>query len=248
MRTSESVQQWLHYLFPDELVALKQIASTLPPNPTIVNIGAGGGTSGLAFMEARPQLDTNLITVDITDKSSPFGCLAAERQMFEEAGYPRGNQTWRQIHADSKTVKLDEPVDLVFIDGDHSYYGCAGDILNWWPQLGRCGIMAIHDYNKMAVYDGREIADAPHPTPWPGVDNAVHEFISIGNFETWYAVDTMAVFFASGTLEGLDSNDPFIYAMIKAVENLARLKPGQPCGKDCFPPDGRACHRCGRAR
>ena len=49
--------------------------------------------------------------------------------------------------------------DMVFIDGDHSYEGCAADIRNYLPLLKRGGLLCGHDYH------------------WPGVKRAVDEAI-----------------------------------------------------------------------
>lgn len=38
-------------------------------------------------------------------------------------------------------------VDMVWIDGDHSYEGCKADILGWMPHVKDGGIMAFHDYD-----------------------------------------------------------------------------------------------------
>ena len=206
-RTSESIQKWLRYLFIDELAALKRLAADLPPDPTIVNIGAGGGTSGLAFMESRGDL--HLITIDIQDESSPFGCLEAERRMLLEAGYPKSmQQKWNQIHGDSKTVSLLDPVDMAFIDGDHSYEGCAGDIAAWWPQIKPGGIMAIHDYDKERVFLGRDDAEVtPHSSAWPDVDRAVSEFIETALHEKYEVVDTLIVLYKPGQEEVRNEKD-----------------------------------------
>lgn len=47
--------------------------------------------------------------------------------------------------------------DFVFIDADHSYEGCAGDIDAYLPLLKSGGLMSGHDYH------------------WPGVAQAVQE-------------------------------------------------------------------------
>ncbi|MCI0400646.1 MAG: class I SAM-dependent methyltransferase [Gammaproteobacteria bacterium] len=39
----------------------------------------------------------------------------------------------------------EEPVDFVFIDGDHSYEGLRGDWQGWSPLVGLGGIVALHD-------------------------------------------------------------------------------------------------------
>ncbi len=216
--TSESLQASFRYLFLSELAALKQLARSLPPNPVVVNIGAGSGTSGLAFMESRSDLF--MITVDIEGGDSPFGSLYSERHVLEQAGIP--DYRYHQILGDSKQVGetaqstfnmlvyeddklinimkrflLDgiptKFADLVFIDGDHSYNGAKGDILAWIPNIKPGGIMAVHDFNKKEVYKDGPIDNAPHPLPWPGVDRAVRKFLC-PFYEIVLQVDTLIVF------------------------------------------------------
>ena len=201
MITSEGLQASFRYLFVSELAALKQLAQSLPErNPRIINIGAGSGTSGLAFMESRP--DIFLTTIDIQDEDSPFGCLEAERRVIDEAGYgniPGMIKRHLQIHADSKVVGKEfqeagfRKASLVFIDGDHSYNGCKGDILAWLPNIKPGGIMAVHDFNKKEVYKDGPIENAPHPLPWPGVDRAVRKFLCL-RYEIILQVATLVAF------------------------------------------------------
>ncbi len=40
---------------------------------------------------------------------------------------------------------LPNPVDLVFVDSEHTYDGAAGDIACWAPRLKPGGLMAFHD-------------------------------------------------------------------------------------------------------
>ena len=40
---------------------------------------------------------------------------------------------------------FDKPVELVFIDGDHSYKGVKRDFELWFPKVVEGGIMAFHD-------------------------------------------------------------------------------------------------------
>ena len=147
--TSESLQAAFKYLFPNEVPALKELARSLPINPVVINIGAGAGTSGLAFLESRPDL--YLITIDIRAADSPLGCLAAEERVLKDAGLwgDRNRQIWSSsINAGWTWQYTDDKVDMVFIDGEHSYEDCKGDIEAWLPNIKPGGIIAIHNYGS----------------------------------------------------------------------------------------------------
>lgn len=195
--TSESLQSAFGYLFPLEVLALKELAQSLPLNPVVANIGAGAGTSGLAFMESRDDL--RLITVDIQYEDSPLGCIAAEQSLMRQGGY-----SGRYFYAvgDSKQIGLDwledyhyfGQCDLCLIDADHSYNGCKGDILAWLPNIKPGGIMAVHDFEKKKRWEQGDIPDkAPHPLPWPGVDRAVRHCLC-GKYDIVLQVDTLIAF------------------------------------------------------
>ena len=49
------------------------------------------------------------------------------------------------ITADTKDIKWDKPVDLVFIDGDHSYKGVQNDIIKFLPYINKNGYAIFHD-------------------------------------------------------------------------------------------------------
>lgn len=206
--TSESLQASFGYLFPAEVAALKQLAQSLPPNPIVINIGAGSGTSGLAFMESRPDL--YLYTIDVQKEDSPYGCLYAEKQVINQAGYIYHNTAMfpfnrgYQLHGDSKVVGSQWPlwslyynhigVDMVFVDADHSYRGAKGDILAWLPNIKPGGVMAVHDFEKKKVYARGNLPDkVPHPLPWPGVDRAVRHYLC-GKYEIVLHIDTLISF------------------------------------------------------
>ena len=101
--TSETVQAWLGYLYVEELEALRQLAAELPEGAAVANIGAGGGTSGLVFMESPNNL--RLFTVDKQKDASPTGCLAGEEAVFRSAGF-WGDPRHKQIHGDSTEIGL----------------------------------------------------------------------------------------------------------------------------------------------
>lgn len=188
--TARTLQEAFGYLFTEEIDALQTLVNMLPPVPHVIQIGAGAGTSSLAMLEARADL--TLLTVDITLHDSPFGCLSAEKQVVSDAGMAA---RLSQIHADSKIVGVHwsgVKSDMVFIDGDHSYEGCKGDISAWLPHVKPGGIMAVHDYNKADAFEN-VTGKAPHPKVWDGVDLAVNELL-IGTHEQVLQVRSLIAF------------------------------------------------------
>lgn len=178
MDHAKNVRDAFGFLTPGELALLQRFAGQLPEDSVIVNIGAGAGTSGLAFVEACPH--AIVYTVDAQDASFPTGSLEGERNAFRDAGLLHLlNHSWYQIHGDSKEVgrgwlAAGRPrIDLLFIDGDHEYSGAAGDILAWLPSVVHTGIIAIHDYDKAK----NDPTDFGRRHPFPGVDKAVREIL-----------------------------------------------------------------------
>ncbi len=192
IHTAESLRNSFHYFYPAELPAFKSLVRELPESyPVVVNIGSGAGTSGLAILEAR--FDSFLFTVDVQDTSSPLGCLEAERTVLKSAGLWQ-NTLWhpriaelkcrnRQHHMTSKLFAERWPmyydhigqVDMVYVDGGHSYAECRDDILGWTPYIKPgLGIICVHDYNKQLLPLD---LNGPHPIPLLGVNKAVDELL-----------------------------------------------------------------------
>src|SRR3990167_7479628 len=41
--------------------------------------------------------------------------------------------------------KFKKKIDVIFIDGDHTYEGCKADIDSWYPHMSKKGVMLFHD-------------------------------------------------------------------------------------------------------
>jgi hypothetical protein len=70
---------------------------------------------------------------------------------------------------DSTSLNLGKSVDVIFIDGDHTYEGCKADIDNWFPQMAKGGVMLFHDCDATS----------------PGVVKSVREFAKKNKFQLW---------------------------------------------------------------
>lgn len=69
-------------------------------------------------------------------------------------------------------------LDFVFIDGDHSYQGCAQDISRWREIVRPGGIVCGHDYDNIN-YPAFGVKRA--------VDEAFGKDVILGDFMTWFA-------------------------------------------------------------
>src|SRR4030042_6957816 len=89
MTPSRIIRDRLGYLQSPELEALKQCIDTLPLGSICVNIGAGFGTSGLAFIESKNV--GALYTVDKfrLEKDNGLGSLEVEERVFKEFGFDK---------------------------------------------------------------------------------------------------------------------------------------------------------------
>lgn len=74
------------------------------------------------------------------------------------------------VQGDSTTEELGKKVNVLFIDGDHTYEGCRKDIENWYPQMADNGVMLFHDCDETS----------------PGVVQAVKEFVDKHEFKDVY--------------------------------------------------------------
>lgn len=73
---------------------------------------------------------------------------------------------FHSIVGDSSTMPWEKPIDLLFIDGDHSFEGVLKDILTWLPRVKSGSNILFHDYDSHT-----------------GVTEAVDVFIGHGDLE-----------------------------------------------------------------
>lgn len=98
---------------------LFELARQLTPQ-RVVEIGVRAGYSGLAFLTANPDAEVRGYDAAV-DPESPLHLSHAEKLL---AGLD-----YQLERTDSHTLDRLPEADLVYIDGDHSYEGCAADLL-----------------------------------------------------------------------------------------------------------------------
>jgi predicted O-methyltransferase YrrM len=133
-----------------ELLAFAKLVAEARPK-TVLEIGtARGGT--LCVLTRLATADATIISIDLP--GGPFGGGYGRAREFVFRRFPRDCQTLHLIKADShapetrkRAVELlaDKKLDLLFIDGDHTYEGVKYDFSAYSPLVGRDGIIALHD-------------------------------------------------------------------------------------------------------
>ena len=134
-----------------------------------VEIGVLGGSGSVAMLERMPNL--KLYCIDPWKHFSGKGYEAERDQEFHNRNYEETKKRLKvfekrviilRMTSDEAVGIVKEPLDFVYIDGDHSEYQVRKDITNWKKKLKRRSILAGHDWQidhiKKAV---RELLGEP---------------------------------------------------------------------------------------
>lgn len=133
----------------DMEIVLPEVAK-LKPGQTYLEVGVDRGRSLALAREVA------VVGVDV------FGVDLREDPKIPQTYFIQGNST---------KVQFDRKIDVLFIDGDHSYEGCKADIDNWYPRMAENGVMLFHDADDTS----------------PGVVQAIEEFAKEKNLKVWYS-------------------------------------------------------------
>jgi predicted O-methyltransferase YrrM len=148
---------------PIERLLLYRLALGLPPNAVALEIGSYLGASAcfLAAGLSKVGDGTKLFCVDTwnNDAMTEGGRDTYQEFLSNTEAYMK-NIIPLKGFSDKVAETFDTPINLLFIDGDHSYEGCRKDILAWLPHLKKNGIIVMHDFRYS-----------------PGVKKAVGELI-----------------------------------------------------------------------
>lgn len=157
--------------------------------PSAAEIGVWQGGTSERVLEAHPGLFLHLVdpwetaapgssyatsgsTNAHRDHEQPFAkCMRRIRRFAGRFAVHRMSSVEAAKHV------TDASLDLVFIDGDHSYAGVSTDIAVWLPKVKPQGYIGGHDFGKKKHY-------------FPGVERAVRESFGkafeLGGDSTWW--------------------------------------------------------------
>lgn len=118
---------------------LYQLARRTRGEGAIVEIGTCAGKSTIAIAFAQQEKGGRpLVTIDIAEHPSLRANLAGA-----------GVEAWvdaRIMRSTDAAKGWSEPVEMLWIDGDHATLAIMADIDAWSPHVMVGGIMAFHDY------------------------------------------------------------------------------------------------------
>jgi len=139
-----------------ERLWLRDQAAELPKDAMIIHIGVERGVS----MHCSRAGNKTATVIGIDLQPSRFN--------------GKQDKHMGLVKADSGTVEMEQSVDFLFVDGDHSELGVLADINAWVDRIA--GVIAFHDYGwgdrfpwvrgvKVAVdawdWSGWELIEAP---------------------------------------------------------------------------------------
>jgi cephalosporin hydroxylase len=134
---------------PSEIRAFAEIVAKLQPRKVLEIGTAGGGT--LFLWCGLAQAEAVLVSLDLP--GGPFGGGYSKEQEKLYNYFAHGGQVLHLLRADSHDPSnlgtvielLGRDIDLLFIDGDHSYDGVKMDHQMYSPLVRTGGIAAFHD-------------------------------------------------------------------------------------------------------
>lgn len=149
------------HMTKNERLLLYRLSLLLPEKSTLAEIGSYLGASSVFLASGAGEKNSVLYCID-TWKNDAM--TEGARDTFEEflKNTAPLKDTIRPLRGKSANAaeKFNESIDLLFLDGDHSYDSVRSDLEHWLPKVKEGGIVICHDYG------------------WAeGVRKAVHEFI-----------------------------------------------------------------------
>ncbi len=110
---------------------------------SLVEIGVWHGVTTKRLLSQMAR-DGCLTAVDPFPRGRLGFSIAKRIAHREVSSVKRGTVRWRRLTGDA-AARAHEPVDFIFIDGDHSEAGLLGDWNAWKNLVLPNGIVALHD-------------------------------------------------------------------------------------------------------
>ena len=160
------------YIHSDEIEPIARYAAEAAR--VIVEIGtAYGATAALMLKHAPKRAHLTSIDPFVTDSHGGWrASLEAARSTVERTGH-LGRWTLIQGYSYDVVTTWKTPIDLLFLDGDHSYPAVRGDFDQWLSHMKSGGIILLHDSRRVPGTPAHEFNQG-----WPGPTRLADELRS----------------------------------------------------------------------
>ena len=129
-----------------ERLLLYKLALSLNKKSTIVEIGSYVGASSSFLACAAKEKNHTIYCIDTWGNE---GMSEGGRDTFDE--FCKNTKLLKDftVPLRGRSVDIaktfDKEIDLIFVDGDHSYEGVKTDVESWLPKVKKGGILIFHD-------------------------------------------------------------------------------------------------------
>ncbi len=128
---------------------------------TIVELGAYSGSSFAAFCQAVEAcgLDAKCYGIDLWEGDIHMGKfdegIFGEISAYVTSTYPATARLLRKDFSEAVADFGDKTVDLLHIDGTHTFEAVSNDFRTWLPKVSDCGVVLFHDVNVTVSNTGK---------------------------------------------------------------------------------------------
>ena len=139
--------------------ALYHAAAATTGRGAIVEIGSWKGRSTIWLAAAAKRTGRCVYAIDphTGSKEDPVADTLAEfRGNMERACLSDAVRLLTMTSAEAAGV-IEDPVELLFIDGDHSYAAVKRDVELWFPRLIEGGVVMFHDVSTASYRGPRRV-------------------------------------------------------------------------------------------
>lgn len=147
-------------LAAEDVDLIREVVARLDSGATIVDVGAGSGTTALSVFAERH--DVRLISIE-----ADVDTMNWARQAVENIGAKQGWDDRVEDAVEAAERFSQGEANFIILDAGHSRKAVKEQLVAWLPKLAPKGYLLIHDYDAK---------DAPNY--YPGVKAAVDPFIS----------------------------------------------------------------------
>ena len=144
----------------EDVDLIREVASQLPAGATVVDVGAGSGTTALAIFAERDDLRVVSIEADVNTMN---WC----RQAVENVGASEGWDDRVEDAVEAAASFPDAHASFIILDAAHEEDDVRAELEAWLPKLAPGGYLLVHDYDAYTA-----------PNFYPGVKAAVDPFIA----------------------------------------------------------------------